>query len=153
MARQWPIVKRGAQSVTVRTVQYLLRARGQRLQADGVFGAATEDGVEQFQRGQGLDADGVVGERTWPRLTRQVRSGSEGDAVRAVQDQLRVRDLPETRDLEVDGAFGPRTDAGVRAFQAWVTQHQGNDLTLAVDGIVGADTWFALVAAFGPVVD
>jgi peptidoglycan hydrolase-like protein with peptidoglycan-binding domain len=153
MARTWPVVRRGAQSPTVRTVQWLLRARGRPLAVDGDFGPVTEDQVEHFQRAEGLTADGIVGNQTWPRLIIQVARGSESDAVRAAQDQLGLRDLPETRDLAVDGDFGPRTEAAVRAFQTWVRANQGADLPLAVDGIVGPDTWFGLVAAFGPVVD
>jgi peptidoglycan hydrolase-like protein with peptidoglycan-binding domain len=40
-------------------------------------------------------------------------------------------------DLEVDGIFGPRTEAAVRDFQ------QNENLT--VDGIVGRRTWTALL--------
>jgi peptidoglycan hydrolase-like protein with peptidoglycan-binding domain len=153
MARQWPLVKRGAQSVTVRVVQYLLRERGHDLDVDGVFGAATEQQVEQFQQANNVSADGIVGNQTWPLLIVQVAQGSTGDAVRAVQDHLRVRDLPETDDLDVDGIFGPDTDAAVRAFQSWVTDHQSDVIRLTADGIVGPNTWWALVAALGPVVD
>jgi peptidoglycan hydrolase-like protein with peptidoglycan-binding domain len=42
-----------------------------------------------------------------------------------------------TDELEVDGIFGPQTDAGVRAFQ--------RNENLAVDGIVGEHTWTALL--------
>ena len=40
-------------------------------------------------------------------------------------------------DLDVDGIFGPKTEAAVRAFQ-----HNEN---LSVDGIVGRQTWSALL--------
>lgn len=40
-------------------------------------------------------------------------------------------------DLVVDGIFGPKTEAAVRAFQS--------DENLTVDGIVGRNTWTALL--------
>jgi peptidoglycan hydrolase-like protein with peptidoglycan-binding domain len=40
-------------------------------------------------------------------------------------------------DLEVDGIFGPRTEAAVRDFQ--------RNENLSVDGIVGRQTWTALL--------
>lgn len=40
-------------------------------------------------------------------------------------------------DLDVDGIFGPKTEAAVRAFQS--------DENLTVDGIVGRYTWSALL--------
>jgi peptidoglycan hydrolase-like protein with peptidoglycan-binding domain len=40
-------------------------------------------------------------------------------------------------DLDVDGIFGPKTEAAVRGFQQ-------ND-NLSVDGIVGRQTWTALL--------
>lgn len=43
-------------------------------------------------------------------------------------------------DLVVDGIFGPKTEAAVRAFQA--------DENLTVDGIVGRHTWSALLRRY-----
>jgi peptidoglycan hydrolase-like protein with peptidoglycan-binding domain len=40
-------------------------------------------------------------------------------------------------DLDVDGIFGPKTEAAVRDFQ--------QNENLAVDGIVGTQTWTALL--------
>jgi peptidoglycan hydrolase-like protein with peptidoglycan-binding domain len=40
-------------------------------------------------------------------------------------------------DLDVDGIFGPKTEAAVRAFQ--------QNENLSVDGIVGQQTWTALL--------
>jgi zinc D-Ala-D-Ala carboxypeptidase len=40
-------------------------------------------------------------------------------------------------DLDVDGIFGPKTEAAVRDFQ--------QNANLAVDGIVGTQTWTALL--------
>ena len=57
-----------------------------------------------------------------------LRRGSRGAAVRTLQQRL--------GGLVVDGIFGPRTEARVRAFQQ---RHR-----LVVDGIVGPRTWAAL---------
>jgi peptidoglycan hydrolase-like protein with peptidoglycan-binding domain len=65
----------------------------------------------------------------WPL----VRQGANGHPVRTLQDLLRARGHTVT----VDGDFGPRTDAAVRDFQ--------REKHLTVDGVVGPDTWSALV--------
>lgn len=62
-----------------------------------------------------------------------LRSGSTGEAVRRAQRALGT--------VSVDGVFGSRTLAAVRAFQA---RHG-----LVVDGIVGKRTWAALGSADG----
>ena len=66
-----------------------------------------------------------------------LRLCDSGEAVRVVQLALRNTVAPE---LEVDGYFGPRTEAAVREFQ--------RSAGLAVDGLVGPRTWPALTADF-----
>jgi len=61
------------------------------------------------------------------------RSGDREHPVRTLQYLLRDRNHPVT----VDGIFGTKTDAAVRAFQT--------DKHLSVDGIVGPKTWSALI--------
>jgi hypothetical protein len=68
-------------------------------------------------------------EPTWPLL----RVGDQGLEVSAVQYLLRANGL----NLNVDGIFGPQTRARVEDFQT-----QKN---LSKDGIVGTQTWSALV--------
>jgi peptidoglycan hydrolase-like protein with peptidoglycan-binding domain len=62
-----------------------------------------------------------------------IRSGDRDHPVRTLQYLLRARNHP----VVVDGVFGAKTDAAVRAFQM--------DKHLAVDGIVGPETWSALI--------
>ena len=149
MALNWPIVKQGQtapgplNTEPVRTVQYLLRQHGHpNVVVDGVFGPITTGALKAFQTACGLVADAVVGNQTWPALIVQVSSGSRGEAVRAVQSQFRARSQQGSGDpslgLQVDGIFGPRTDAAVRSFQ--------QAAQLGVDGIVGPVTWHALVS-------
>ena len=65
----------------------------------------------------------------WPL----VHKGDQNHPVRTLQYLLRARNHPVT----VDGSFGAATENAVRAFQ--------QEKKLAVDGIVGAQTWTALV--------
>ena len=144
--RPWPVLREGRNSswppVTVRSLQYLLNARGARLAVDGQFGPKTKAAVISFQRRHHLAATGVVNARTWETLIITVRRGSRGPAVRAVQDQANFRNNRNGHTLDVDGIFGPRTETWVRGFQrAMATQIRG----FRVDGIVGPQTWHALV--------
>lgn len=95
-----------------------------------------------FQRSHGLAASGVVGAGTWRALIVTVRQGSAGPAVRAVQDQINFRNNKNGHTLAVDGIFGPKTAAAVRAFQRAISFDVRG---FSVDGIVGPLTWQALV--------
>jgi peptidoglycan hydrolase-like protein with peptidoglycan-binding domain len=142
----WPVLKEGRNSlwphVTVRSLQYLLRAHGGRLAVDGVFGSTTKAAVIAFQRSHKLPTSGVVRARTWRALVVTVKRGSTGPAVRAVQDQINFRNNKNGHTLTVDGVFGQKTEAAVRAFQrAMSAQVPG----FVVDGAAGKQTWQALV--------
>lgn len=141
----WPRTSQGAKEHPVPTLQYLLRAHGQTVAVDGIFGPKTGDAVRAFQRQKRHTVDGIVGPRTWTALVIEVRRGAEGDAVRGVQEEFRYRELSgdPSKGLEVDGIFGPRTEAAVRAFQ---TAIHADVQSMAVDGIVGPMTWQALVS-------
>jgi peptidoglycan hydrolase-like protein with peptidoglycan-binding domain len=141
----WPLVRQGDRDHPIRTLQYLLRARGHSVAVDGVFGPLTDAAVRAFQRQRGLAVDGIVGPITWRALIIQVRRGSQGDAVRGVQDEFQFRNLSgdPSKGLQVDGIFGPKTDAAVRAFQQAIA---ADVPSMAVDGIVGPMTWQALVS-------
>ena len=141
----WPEVKNGNNRHPVRTLQYLLRARGHGVTVDGVFGPRTEAAVKAFQTSHGLAANGVVGPDTWAALIIQVKKGSHGDAVRGVQEEFQFRNLSgdPSKGLQVDGIFGPQTDSAVRGFQHALSL----DIpSVAVDGIVGPITWQALIS-------
>ena len=141
----WPLVRRGDQQHPVQTLQYLLRARGHTVTVDGIFGPSTESAVRAFQQENNLSVDGIVGPNTWSALIIQVKQGSQGDAVRGVQEEFQFRNLSgdPSKGLQVDGIFGPKTDAAVRGFQ----QALHADIpSVAVDGIVGPITWRALVS-------
>ena len=63
-----------------------------------------------------------------------LRNGSKGVAVRGLQRMLMNRGYDVAS--EIDGRFGPKTEAAVKAYQS--------DHGLDVDGIVGPKTWDAL---------
>src|SRR3954454_12158080 len=141
----FPLVRRGDQEHPVRTLQYLLRARGHTVVVDGNFGPLTEAAVRAFQQQKGLAVDGIVGPLTWSALIVTVRQGSQGDAVRGVQEEFQFRNLSgdPSKGLAVDGIFGPKTDAAVRGFQSAI---HADVPSMAVDGVVGPMTWQALVS-------
>jgi N-acetylmuramoyl-L-alanine amidase len=69
---------------------------------------------------------------------RTIRGGDRGDDVRDVQQRLASMGS-HIDPAELEGVFGPATEAAVRAFQ----QRRG----LLVDGRVGTETWNELVEA------
>ena len=136
----WPLVRQGDRDHPVKTLQYLLRERGHTVTVDGIFGPRTDAAVRAFQRSAHLAVDGIVGPNTWGALIVTVARGSTGDAVRGVQEEFQFRNLSgdPSKGVQVDGIFGPKTDAAVRGFQ--------RALGITVDGIVGPVTWRALVS-------
>jgi peptidoglycan hydrolase-like protein with peptidoglycan-binding domain len=136
----FPLVKEGDKNHPVETLQYLLRAHGNLVIVDGIFGVKTDAAVRNFQGSKGLTVDGLVGAHTWGAVLVQVSAGSTGDAVRGVQEEFQFRNLSgdPSKGVQIDGIFGPLTDAAVRGFQ--------QDLSLVVDGIVGPLTWRALIS-------
>ena len=104
MTLSWPLEQINAQNENVRSIQYFLNAHGQAIAVDGIFGTQTQGAVRTFQAAHGLGVDGIVGNQTWPALIIQTASGSQGDAVRAVQSQANSRGA---QDLTLDGSYGP----------------------------------------------
>ncbi len=132
--RTWPTLSAGSAGIAVTAAQHLLRANGSVVAAvDGSFGSATRAAVTDFQTRRGLSGGGVLGATTWEALVVQLRRGASGDAVRGLQSLL----VAAGRPVAVDGSFAAGTEQAVQGFQS-ATQ-------LPADGIVGADTWFALV--------
>ena len=115
---------------------------------DGNFGPKTQDAVKSFQTGKNLTPDGVVGPLTWNALpadpnTPNLARGATGSAVSGLQKGLRAFGGANsaTDPGAIDGNFGSRTEAAVRAYQS---QH-----ALPADGIVGARTWWVPAGGAG----
>jgi peptidoglycan hydrolase-like protein with peptidoglycan-binding domain len=127
----WPLVMQGAttdDNWRVLAAQYLLRAHGATIAADGSFGPLSGAALEAFQHTiRSSDFGTTVGQLDWPHLVVIVQRGSTGDAVRALQSLLSVT---------VDGVFGTETDTAVRQFQ--------QSFAPPVDGIAGPITWHNL---------
>ena len=114
----------------------------------GNFTAETERAVTAFQQGNGLTVDGIAGPQTWSALpadpnTPELAQGSAGPSVSALQRGLKTYAVqnPATDPGGIDGMFGARTVAAVRAYQS--------DRGVTVDGIVGDRTWWAPAGAAG----
>lgn len=138
--RPWRTAGSGAVSPAVKGIQYLLRAHGRSVAADGSFGPLTRAAVTAFQSASGLTADGVVGPATWSRLVIPTSSGSSGDAVRAVQ-QFGLVSSPGLDPLVVDGSYGPLTQERVTELQ--------RQWGLSQDGAAGEETW-SFLSTFSP---
>ena len=67
-----------------------------------------------------------------------IRPGTRSPAVRDIQRRLLALDVPVAA-VELDGTYGPSTEGAVREFQ----ERRG----LAIDGLVGDETWRELVEA------
>ncbi|BEL08438.1 hypothetical protein Q0Z83_066290 [Actinoplanes sichuanensis] len=138
-----PTVGPGAGGEAVSQAQRALRRTPDTtLAVDGKFGPKTEAATKAFQTAAGLPATGVVDAATWKALPDgnpmpTLRNGSEGDAVRSLQQVLTLgaAGLWETTPQGTDGHFGKNTEAAVRAFQSWAG--------LEADGVVGQQTWTA----------
>jgi len=125
-------------------LQYLLNQYGYNLSVDGKFGVRTQNAVISFQKNNNLTEDGIVGRNTWNALlnlnptANVLRRGSKNSAVLFLQKLLLSYLYPIT---SLDGIFGGETERAVRAFQT------ENDLVS--DGIVGRNTWQALLNSTG----
>ena len=166
----------GSFSEDPRTIQRQLNRIGRnypavspRLREDGLFDVNTELAVKNFQSVFNLLPDGIVGKSTWYRIKsifnavkgiaelqsegltpgeverifpRQLSEGDTGIGVRTVQYYLSLvayfdNTIPSP---PYNGVFGASTRRSVEAFQ----RSEGLD----PDGVVGRDTWNALVRRY-----
>ena len=136
---------------------------------DGVFSFDTENAVKRFQEIFGLTPDGIVGNATWYRIlflynavkrlneldsegitlsevTQQFPGatvpGDTGFAVKNIQYLLAYieRFYDEIPPLQLDGVYGPETEAAVKAFQRL--------FDLPITGEVDPLTWDSLYRTY-----
>ena len=107
---------------------------GKPLVEDNIAGQVTKSAIEKFQNIVGIQATGVAGETTWNAINlilakRIIRPNHAGGTV--------VRYLQYRLGVELDGVYGPQTEAAIKTFQ----RQNG----LLADGIVGGITWQKLI--------
>lgn len=155
----------GARGAVVESMQKKLNAVSkiytaiQTISADGRFGTNTSAALRRFQPQFGLRNDRIFGKNAFAKLSSVynsvmkqmpmkvetsypgyvLRNGSSGDPVRFIQSYLNHAggSVPQQT---VDGLFGNNTQSAVVVFQS---EHG-----LQADGLVGKDTWDALVQVF-----
>jgi peptidoglycan hydrolase-like protein with peptidoglycan-binding domain len=142
----------GSTGADVRWAQYLLVRRlilSDATQIDGNFGPKTEAAVKEFQQSAGLTVDGIVGPLTWGALESgynmppTLSEGLQSPVVEKLQQTYndgRGQFAPASDPvLATDGIYGPITRGVTEAVQG------ANGV--AVDGIVGLQTWAIRVHA------
>lgn len=136
-----PELRVGATGAAVAELQKLLAHWGTyRGEINGQFNRFVEAAVKRFQFAVFLKDDGIVGPLTWEALETGapvkmplLRFGSSGPSVKVVQTVLSEAGFYPG---EIDGIFGPITQAAVRLFQ--------KSFKLIQDGMVSQQTWWAL---------
>ena len=110
------------------------------LNVDGLWGPKTRTAAIRAlqtelnaQFGAGLDVDGLWGPKTRAACV-NVRQGAKGNLTRIIQGRLYCMGYDPSG---FDGSFGPGCAAAVKTFQT--------DAGLSADGIVGKNTWAALL--------
>ena len=150
-----PILRRGSTGSDVAELQEALRLLGYcgQLSPTGLFDAATNQAVIQFQQDNGLTADGVVCDRTWATLDHRatnapvspvspqpfystIRPGDQGEEVRTLQIMLYILGY-------YDGSFHANFDVLTQqAVMAFQSTHG-----ITPNGTVYSNTWNALSSA------
>jgi peptidoglycan hydrolase-like protein with peptidoglycan-binding domain len=137
-----PVLRKGSTDPAVRDLQQAMKALGHDPgPIDGVFGDATESAVKAFQQEKEITVDGVVGKVTWINIDEAdqsepvLRTGSTGLPVRRAQKRMSLVGFDVGG---VDGRYGSKTEAAVRKLQ--------QQFQLAVDGVVGPQTWAVIDA-------
>lgn len=142
--------------------------------ADGIFGAATEEAVKEFQRIFGLNPTGIVNESTWYKITyiytsvkRIAELDSEGvrleEISRQYAEELKIgMQSPEISVLQyylavigayyeavtpvdITGYFGEETEKSVKSFQ--------RVFGLPQTGVVDRTTWNDMYRAYQGIVE
>lgn len=129
---------------------------------DGVYTYEMLNAVREFQRIFDLTPDGIIGNATWYKILQiynavkrlneldseglelsevekvfpeELSLGDTGVYVRVAQYYLAViaQNLDTVPEIDIDGIFGPRTEAAVKAFQ--------RDYGLPETGVIDERTW------------
>lgn len=109
-----------------------------KVKVDGIYGPITADAVTEYRKNNGLPEGNFIDKLFWNKMFPTARETllvmdpyMRGDDV--LECQKHLRDMGLLPDTELDGLYGPITEAAVKE-----AQKKGN---LAVDGICGPQTW------------
>jgi peptidoglycan hydrolase-like protein with peptidoglycan-binding domain len=131
-----PVTGPGSKGERVGAIQYLLNQQiNAKLATDSDYAPKTTAAVKAFQKKARLPVDGIERPMTYPKLMITVKKGSKGPAVSAVQHNPHF--AYGFKRLVVSDTFGNGTLKAVKAFQ--------KRFKLTQDGVVGANTWKALI--------
>lgn len=152
------LVKQGSKGIAAKWVQWHLNILGYNLVIDGSFGPKSVAALRKFQTDYNIDVDGICGAQTRKKLkeilnkkkvefgdicpyeepTILLRRNSRGEHVRWLQWHLNKAGS----DLEIDGIFGPLTEAALIKFQ--------KEVRIMPDAICGPQTIMYLKRVLNP---
>jgi peptidoglycan hydrolase-like protein with peptidoglycan-binding domain len=161
----------GANHICVNYIQTMLNISAKSgLQTDKKFGRLTKAAVIKWQTDKKIQVDGVVGPETWGTLCavpdgfdvaykahkvlaecdkqlscvdRKYSTSTNSRNAYCVKQIQGMLNLAHGTNLDVDGRFGAKTKAAVKA---WQKKQKESDKKMLVDGIVGKQTWGKLCA-------
>lgn len=149
-AASYGLIRSGSRGTAVRVLQtFLIEKKYLDGNVDGVFGRKTTAALKAYQTAKNLKADGICGVSTWAAIKadgglkttaasssddnsstyKTLRQGTSGDAVRTLQRNLKTLSYYTAG---VDGNYGSKTVAAVKAFQ--------KAMGLTQDGVAGSAT-------------
>jgi len=160
------LIKTGAKGEQVTSLQNNLKKLGFELDADGHFGPATKDAVEELQAIFGYNVDGIVGDATLKLIEQQAGLGfnvTAPDAItRGLQAQGKAQGEGPTAgrllkkgteggdvrylqrklvalgytNIQIDGKFGKGTEDAVRALQQAFNYNVDGDVGEATNKLI-----------------
>ena len=105
------VLQRSMQGADVVEIQKALKSLGYNVNADGHFGAQTENAVRTFQQESGIPADGIIGPETLQAMrsagknrTHQVRRGDSLSQL-AINYSSTIEDIMDANDMTDDTIY------------------------------------------------
>lgn len=148
-------LKMDDQGDAVTRVQNRLRQLGYMTdKADGIYGGSTARSIRIFQYYNGLDVTGVADENTQEQLFSQgakqpdnqmLASGSTGDAVKTLQQRLRLLGFSKS---SADGDYGANTVQAVKNLQTYMRGLEERSVRADAEKMAAVNAGTATVESF-----